>query len=489
MINIPNNEIWYSSTDGNIISPSPTSFGTGVTIVSNSYTNMGVITFSSNITTVGNSAFVTQQRLNSIILPSTVTSIGDSAFAGDTSLISMTMLSTTPPSIGSSAFSNTRNDFSIYVPYISLDVYRSSSYWSNRYDYIFPIADDRQVKFYSLNAIPQTYQNGSFLNLTIGTANNPAGLYFCYNNSWKYLVNLNDEVRSAAIYGNTIYFYNNAPAPILTSVPVVGTYLFSIELPTLTSGAGISVSNGSANLSLSQTTVTGNTTTPHVGSTNLLKIDSNSELSISDTWDCGEYDNQVYRHVQQLKTSNVSYVHVLKSEIPDGTTITSVGSVPSNPTTSSPEYIQLSSGNRWYYRLSGRQPALQSIQYGEIAVSYADGFERLFIKNSNDEIIEFEPANRRRNIVSNATFLNDALTCSNQECVWYIPYSDITSLGISIAGAVVFLRENDTGKQLIPDVVFDGTNNRVVITIFSTTNIAANKYTAIVIGSNYNNLI
>lgn len=345
------------------------------------------------------------------------------------------------------------------------------------------------VKFYSLSNIPQTAVNGSFLNVTTGDNSHPPGLYFCYNNNWKYLVNLDLEIKSAAVYNNVIYFYNTTPAPTLSSVPDPSTYVFSVPLPTLTAGEGIDMTSSEVSVDLATTTVTGSTTTPHTGSTNLLKIDSDDKLSISDTWDCGQYDDQVYRHVQQLKTSNVSYVHILKSDIPDGSTVTQVSSLPTSPTTSSPLYIRMSTGNRWYYRLSGKKPVTASIQHGEIAVSYADGFERLYIKNSSNEIVEFEPAGRRRNMVSNATFTNEALTVSNSACTWEIPYADITDAGIGIYGAVVFVRENETGRQLIPDVVFDATHSVVVITLYSTANIAAGKYTAIVVGSNYNNII
>lgn len=350
---------------------------------------------------------------------------------------------------------------------------------------------DNSVRFYSLSSMPQTYKNGAFLNLTRDDDTNKSGLYFCYNNSWKYLVNTNSEIKSAAVYNNVVYFYNTTPAPTLSGVPVSGTYVFSVALQTLSGGNGIDISSSNVNVDISTTTVSGNTTTPHTGSTNLLKIDSNSKLSMSDTWDCGAYDDQVYRHMQHLKTSNVSYVHILKSDIPDGTTVTRVESVPSNPTTSSPLYIQLTTGNRWYYKLSGKSPAVSSLQYGEIAVSYADGFERLFIKNSNNEIIEFEPVNRRVNVVSNATFTNGFLELegSEPECIWKIPYSDITDAGIGIFGAVVFLRENESGKQLIPDVFFNDNENAVVITLYSEEDIDANKYTAIVMGSNYNNII
>lgn len=341
----------------------------------------------------------------------------------------------------------------------------------------------RSVKFYSLNSMPQTYQNGAFLNLTREDNSNPPGLYFCYDNNWRYLVNLNNEIKSAAVFNGVVYFYNVSPAPSSPDGAV-----FSVELPTINGGDGIGVSDNTIYVSLSDTTVSGDTTTPHIDSSNLLKIDSNKKLSMSDTWDCGAYDDQVYRHVQHLKTSNVFYTHVLKRDIPDGAVVEYVSSVPSNPEVASPLFIQLKEGNRWYYRLSGKTPATSSIQYGEIAVSYAKGYERLFIKNSKDEIIEFEPR-RDVNIVKNATFTNGFIESVDSECVWEIPYDDIISAGIGIYGAVVFLRENETGRQLIPDVVFDNNENIIRITIYSKESMEPNKYTAIVIGSNYNNII
>lgn len=330
------------------------------------------------------------------------------------------------------------------------------------------------VKFYSLSSIPNTYQNGSFLNLTTGTQNNPAGLYFCFNNQWKYLVNLDNTpgVKSAAVFNNVAYFYNYAPAP---SQEPGSDYMFSINLPAFDAN------------SLSATTVTGNTTTPHTGSTNILKIDSNDKLSISDTWDCGEYNGNIYRHLKHLKSSGLVYERILKYDIPDGVSISDVNEVPSAPTSLSPVYIQVTT-NHWYYKLVGEPPVASSLGYGEIAVSYSDGYERLYIKNSNDEIIEFEPANKRRNLLSNATFINGALTkqLNDDVCIWEISYSELTEAGINPVAASVFVREISTGKQLIPDVVFNDTDSVVEIYIYSTANIAASQYKAIVVGSNYN---
>lgn len=78
----PNNQIWYTSTDGNTISPLASAFS--ASIISNEYTDgKGVITFDDDITVVGTDAFRNQSTLRSIILPESLLTIGESAFRGD----------------------------------------------------------------------------------------------------------------------------------------------------------------------------------------------------------------------------------------------------------------------------------------------------------------------------------------------------------------------------------------------------------------------
>lgn len=76
---ILNNQIWYTSSDGNIITPTKTNFGAN--IVSNTYENgKGIITFDDDITVIGASAFTSCAGLTSIIIPETVTIIKQEAF-------------------------------------------------------------------------------------------------------------------------------------------------------------------------------------------------------------------------------------------------------------------------------------------------------------------------------------------------------------------------------------------------------------------------
>lgn len=89
-----NNEIWYTSTDGQIIEPysgEENNYATpsfGANIMSNTYKNgKGVIKFDGDITKIGEHAFNTQieddeieNKLKSITIPNSITSIGIGAF-------------------------------------------------------------------------------------------------------------------------------------------------------------------------------------------------------------------------------------------------------------------------------------------------------------------------------------------------------------------------------------------------------------------------
>jgi hypothetical protein len=85
-----NNEIWYTSSDENVVTPYATDVF-GANIVSNTYENgKGVITFDGDITSIGESAFADCSGLTSITIPNRVTTIRREAFSGCSSLNSIT---------------------------------------------------------------------------------------------------------------------------------------------------------------------------------------------------------------------------------------------------------------------------------------------------------------------------------------------------------------------------------------------------------------
>ena len=97
-----NNEIWYTSSDGNIVSPSQSS--SLPTIVSNTYVGCkGIIKFKSDVTSIGDWAFYHCDRLTYVTIPNSVKSIGVYAFAYCSGLTSMTIPNSVT-SIGKCAF-------------------------------------------------------------------------------------------------------------------------------------------------------------------------------------------------------------------------------------------------------------------------------------------------------------------------------------------------------------------------------------------------
>ena len=91
VVDIPNNQIWYTSTDGEIVEPysgvdnnyadALTTFG--VNIVSNTYVDgKGVIEFDGDVTIIGDYAFLYCSNLTSVTIPDSITTIGSYAFGG-----------------------------------------------------------------------------------------------------------------------------------------------------------------------------------------------------------------------------------------------------------------------------------------------------------------------------------------------------------------------------------------------------------------------
>ena len=113
---IPKDEIWYTSDDGSAVSPGTNSFGSGITVVSNTYADgKGVIKLSGNATEIGSYGFSYHGSLTSILIPDSVTSIGGGAFSGCTGLTSITIPNSVT-SIGYEVFNGCTALTSINIP-------------------------------------------------------------------------------------------------------------------------------------------------------------------------------------------------------------------------------------------------------------------------------------------------------------------------------------------------------------------------------------
>ena len=101
---IPNNEIWYTTTDNNLFAPYyPTNVN--ATITSNVITNAkGVITYDTDVLSLHNYTIANSDYLESIRLPDSISSISDSAFSSTSGLISIIYPSSIEKIVGNSSW-------------------------------------------------------------------------------------------------------------------------------------------------------------------------------------------------------------------------------------------------------------------------------------------------------------------------------------------------------------------------------------------------
>ncbi len=151
------NVICYTSTDGQIVTPADAE-AFGVSLMSNTYANgVGKLSFSGDVTLIGESAFEDCETLQSITLPSGVTDIENFAFSGCTALESI-LLPASVETFGRYVFADcealadvtnlsrepqpiAKNVFAVYGMLHVLpgckEAYEAAAYWKN-----FTIVED-----------------------------------------------------------------------------------------------------------------------------------------------------------------------------------------------------------------------------------------------------------------------------------------------------------------------------------------------------------
>ena len=93
-------------------------------------TSLTSITIPNSVTSIDGYAFKNCTGLTSVIIGNGVTNIGYQSFYGCKALTSITLLPTTPPTLGSNVFYNIPSSAVITVPKGTLDAYKTATNWS-----------------------------------------------------------------------------------------------------------------------------------------------------------------------------------------------------------------------------------------------------------------------------------------------------------------------------------------------------------------------
>ena len=125
-----NDEIWYTSSDGNIVTPYRTS--SLPEIVSNTYSDgKGVIKFATDVTSIGIYAFQYIRTFISVILPNSVTGIDEKAFYNCYGISSI-IIGNGVTYIGQEAFAALGNNFTQVTIPNSVTSIRNSAFYNCR---------------------------------------------------------------------------------------------------------------------------------------------------------------------------------------------------------------------------------------------------------------------------------------------------------------------------------------------------------------------
>ena len=144
---------------------------------------------------IGEFAFAKCTTLTSVTIPESVISIGSYAFEDCTDLTSVYCLPTTPPTIGQAFFLDHASELKIYVPFESINAYKTNEGWRDYESKIYPIpsptneiwytsTDGEVVKLgtnlFGATLQSNTYTNGKGVMLFDGPVTEIRGLAF-YN--------------------------------------------------------------------------------------------------------------------------------------------------------------------------------------------------------------------------------------------------------------------------------------------------------------------
>ena len=140
----------------------------GLTRIGNyafSITSITQVNIPKGVTVIENSAFESCNKLAKVCIPAGVTKIGNNAFYECSALTELTVLATTPPTLGTDAFFNVEFDIPVYVPAKSLNAYKTTKGWKE-FTKLQAIVTEFTVGGLTYEVIDQTAKTVEVINFT-----------------------------------------------------------------------------------------------------------------------------------------------------------------------------------------------------------------------------------------------------------------------------------------------------------------------------------
>ena len=136
----------YVSAFSNCISLTNISVPSNITTIYaytfNGCSNLTNIEFNGKITHMARYAVFNCKSLTSVTIPNSIIGIEVGCFKGCSKLSSVTVLATTPPTLGTQVFDGNASGRKIYVPSDSVDAYKTATSWSRYASSIEPIPNE-----------------------------------------------------------------------------------------------------------------------------------------------------------------------------------------------------------------------------------------------------------------------------------------------------------------------------------------------------------
>ena len=116
----PHDEIWYTSTDGEVVKPNSAFFAPtkkfGAKIISNTYQDgKGIIKLDGSVTIIGERVFNDLERLKTVIIPDSVTTIENGAFSFSKNIVDV-VIPDSVKTIDNNAFKNCESLQGVIIP-------------------------------------------------------------------------------------------------------------------------------------------------------------------------------------------------------------------------------------------------------------------------------------------------------------------------------------------------------------------------------------